>query len=330
MNTLVSILIPVHNCETWLGAAIDSALAQTWPDKEVIVFDDGSSDGTAEVIAKYGSKIRSGRQRLGGQNVSRNRLTELSAGDWLVFLDADDELMPDNVARKMARAGDADVLYGSVEMTRFSGHEKQFSHVETATEQADPWWAAFNWSFPNTSAMMFRRCALVDAGGWPTDVANCTDYALYFRLLLRDRRFRAVPDALSLYRHWSAAQASYENRLRKLRTKTELLCWAGKQLALRGGFTASRLQKWSDRTLQCGRLLYPHDPAKAYECFRSITEVNPSYRPQPPEFSAGYSLAVKWFGFRFAQKFADASRDRRKSWAITPEATSHPVMRIES
>jgi glycosyltransferase involved in cell wall biosynthesis len=326
---LISILIPVYNCETWVGAAIASALAQTWSNKEVIVFDDGSTDRTPDVIRSFGSEIRVDRQRLGGQNFSRNRLTALSRGQWLVFLDADDELMPDNVAQKLAYADNTDVLYGSMEMARFAGPDKLSAHIETAVEYTDGWWAAFNWSFPNSSAMMFRRTALLDVGGWPTNVENCTDFALYFRLLLGNCRFRAVPEAVSLYRHWSSNQASYENRLRKLLTKTELLCWAGQELSQRGGFTPSRLEIWSARTLECVRLLYPHDSAKANKYFQCILDINPGYRPTPPRFSASYSLVFRCFGFRFAQWLADKSRNRRKAWAMAPEADSHPAMLAE-
>ena len=194
----------------------------------MIVFDDGSTDGTLDIIRSFGPQIRFESRRLGGQNVSRNRLTELSSGEWLVFLDADDELMPDTVERKMALAAHSDVLYGSMEAARYFGREKVISEMVMAVDHSDPWFAAFSWSFPNPAAVMLRKTALLAVGGWPTDLANCTDYALYFRLLLNNYRFRAVPDALSLYRHWSANQASYENKSRSVLTKTELLCWAGR------------------------------------------------------------------------------------------------------
>jgi len=329
MPPLVSILIPVYNCEAWVSAAIRSALAQTWPNKEVIVFDDGSTDGTLDIVRSFGTQIQFESRRLGGQNVSRNRLIELSRGDWLVFLDADDELMPYNVEAKLTCAREADVLYGSIEMARFSGRDKTNSYVARAVEQTDLWSAAFGWSLPNTSAMMFRRTALLDVGGWPTDFENCTDYALYFTLLLKNYRFRAVPEALSLYRHWSSSQASYENMSRKNIAKIDLLCSTGRELCKRAGFTPRSLRIWSDRILQCVRILYRGHPSKAHEGLKCICEVNPGYCPAPPEFSRLYSLAFRLCGFYVAQRLADKSRNVRQALGMSGSQEPHPVTLVE-
>src|SRR4051794_33722885 len=105
MPELVSILIPVYNCQPWAAQAIGSALAQTWPNKEIIALDDCSTDGSWDLLQSFGSDIRIEQApKNGGQNVTRNRLTALSRGEWLLYLDADDELMPDNVEQKMRYA----------------------------------------------------------------------------------------------------------------------------------------------------------------------------------------------------------------------------------
>ena len=87
MTPFVSILIPCFNAERWIAQAIESALAQTWPHKEVIVVDDGSTDGSLEVIRRFDGRVRweSGPNR--GGNVARNRLLELSNGEWLQYLE---------------------------------------------------------------------------------------------------------------------------------------------------------------------------------------------------------------------------------------------------
>ena len=94
MQPLVSILIPCYNAERWVGQAIESALAQTWPNKEVIVVDDGSTDGSLEVIKSFGDRIKWETGPNRGGNVARNRLLELSHGEWIQYLDADDYLLP--------------------------------------------------------------------------------------------------------------------------------------------------------------------------------------------------------------------------------------------
>ena len=100
---LVSIIIPAYNCRRWLGEAIDSALAQTHPHCEIIVIDDGSTDGTGEwVQVHYDSRIRYHWQPNGGVARARNTGLHLAQGDYIQFLDADDILSPEKVARQVA------------------------------------------------------------------------------------------------------------------------------------------------------------------------------------------------------------------------------------
>ncbi len=96
---LVSILICSYNYERFVGETIASALAQTWPGTEVIVVDDGSSDGSWGVIESFGDKVRAIRQPNGGQGAAYNTCFAASRGDWVIFLDCDDLLDADCVAR---------------------------------------------------------------------------------------------------------------------------------------------------------------------------------------------------------------------------------------
>ena len=86
----VSILIPCYNAEKWIAQCIESALNQTYANKEVIVVDDGSTDGSLDIIKNFGDKIRWETSPNRGGNAARNRLLELSSGEWLQSLDADD------------------------------------------------------------------------------------------------------------------------------------------------------------------------------------------------------------------------------------------------
>lgn len=86
---LVSVVVPVRNGETFLGEALESALAQTWEPLEVIVVDDGSTDGSARVAAGF-PRVRLLRQAPQGQATARNQAVAASRGELLAFLDADD------------------------------------------------------------------------------------------------------------------------------------------------------------------------------------------------------------------------------------------------
>lgn len=91
----VSVIIPVYNVEKYLGRALDSLIAQTHPDWEAIIVDDGSTDGSAHIADEYARKdcrFRLFRQPNQGQAVARNKALEKCAGSYIMYLDPDDML----------------------------------------------------------------------------------------------------------------------------------------------------------------------------------------------------------------------------------------------
>ncbi|MCD6393162.1 MAG: glycosyltransferase family 2 protein [Planctomycetes bacterium] len=94
MSITVSVVIPAYNAGEYLGRALDSVLAQTRPAEEIIVVDDGSTDNTADVAQGYGDKVRFIRQENTGASVARNTGIEAATSEWIAFLDADDEWLP--------------------------------------------------------------------------------------------------------------------------------------------------------------------------------------------------------------------------------------------
>lgn len=110
-----SIVIPSYNYGRFVHRAIDSALAQTGDDFEVVVVDDGSKDDTPSVVARYGDRIRSYRHANCGAAATRNRGAELAAGEYLLFLDADDRLLPTALTHfraALAQRPDARMVFG--------------------------------------------------------------------------------------------------------------------------------------------------------------------------------------------------------------------------
>jgi glycosyltransferase involved in cell wall biosynthesis len=115
--TRVTVMIGVYNGAPYLAEAIDSVLAQTRPPLELIVVDDGSTDGSGAIAAAYGSPVRCIRQERGGMAASRNRAIREAAGDYFAFLDADDRFPPQKLERQLAMFEadpELDVVYGNV------------------------------------------------------------------------------------------------------------------------------------------------------------------------------------------------------------------------
>src|SRR5438128_6673995 len=105
MKPLVSILIPAYNAEGWIGDTLLSAIAQTWPRKEIIVVDDGSTDRTLAVAQQFESSgVRVVTHKNQGAAATRNTAFSLSEGDYIQWLDADDLLAPDKIAKQMEAA----------------------------------------------------------------------------------------------------------------------------------------------------------------------------------------------------------------------------------
>ena len=102
-KALISCIVPVFNCERYLGEALDSILAQTYRPIEIIVVDDGSTDGTSDIAARYGDQIRYVRQSNSGAPTARNLGLSFAAGEFVAFLDADDLWHPEKLAHQMAR-----------------------------------------------------------------------------------------------------------------------------------------------------------------------------------------------------------------------------------
>src|SRR5215469_16198822 len=96
MKPLVSILIPAYNAEEWIAYTLRSALAQTWPHREIIVVDDGSRDRTTRIVRRFASKgVALFSRENRGQSAARNQAFQFSQGDYIQWLDADDLLAPD-------------------------------------------------------------------------------------------------------------------------------------------------------------------------------------------------------------------------------------------
>ena len=102
----VSVVIPCFNAAPFLEATLRSVLAQTHAPAEIIVIDDGSTDGSAAVAAVFSPKVTVIRQQNRGESAARNRAIDEAHGNWIAFLDADDIWWPDKLERQLAAARD--------------------------------------------------------------------------------------------------------------------------------------------------------------------------------------------------------------------------------
>ena len=214
MNPLISILVPCFNAERWVAQAIESALAQSWPEKEVIVVDDGSEDGSLDVIRGFGDRIRWETGPNRGGNAGRNRLLELARGEWLQYLDADDYILPDKVARQMgvpALDSKTDVVFGPITLEHWSETGSR-CELLPIPEPHDPWVLLARWYLPQTGASLWRKQAILDVGGWKNDQPCCQEHELYLRLLMAGKRFTYCSSNGAVYRRWGEHTVCKRNK----------------------------------------------------------------------------------------------------------------------
>lgn len=182
---LVSVIIPNYNYERYIGKAIESALSQTHSAVEVIVIDDGSTDGSRSVISTYGGQVQTCFQENQGLPAARNSGIQQARGEFLLFLDADDWLLPGGVAdllQGFSQFPDAGIVFGDVEMTR--DDESTFAKNTFAESQV-----AFDFLLRENpiivSGTLLRKTALIEAGLFNPAFRQCEDYDLWLRIALR-------------------------------------------------------------------------------------------------------------------------------------------------
>jgi len=162
---LVSVVIPVKDGERFIARAIDSVLAQTYEPLELIVVDDGSTDGSGELAERYGDALTFVRQENAGNGAARNTAVAHAHGALYAFLDADDRFLPTKLERQVS------VLLERPEVDIVFGHVSEFVSPDLAPEIAARLRAPVPdapWAAPNL--MLIRREAFERVGPFSSDL----------------------------------------------------------------------------------------------------------------------------------------------------------------
>jgi glycosyltransferase involved in cell wall biosynthesis len=179
----VSVVIPLYNAAGVIRETIETVLAQTWADREIVVVDDGSTDGSAEIVTQFGDRIRYAAFENGGVAKARNRGIALSLGRYVALLDHDDLWHPTKLAKQVAVL-DARPEVGLV-VTGVAHMRADGSRVESPRGPSGRFYDLFVKGFgPTPSAAMIRRTALEQAGGFDERFgsAGMDDHELWPRI----------------------------------------------------------------------------------------------------------------------------------------------------
>jgi glycosyltransferase involved in cell wall biosynthesis len=216
----VTTIIPAYNAAAYVGQAIRSALDQRGVHGEVIVIDDGSTDDTAKVLEQFGDAIRVIRQANAGHIAARNRAAKLADGEWLAFLDADDEWLPDKLAKQLAVADERISLVYTErqhfgDSSRVAARQIEFDqlHEGEVFEQL-----LLN-NFITVSSAIMRRSWFERLGGFDPEPTGCEDWDLWLRYAAAGGLVRVVREPLTRYRIHTTAMSTNHDKMRLGRIK---------------------------------------------------------------------------------------------------------------
>ena len=315
----VTIGIPCFNAERWLGECVQSALEQTWQNKEIIVVDNGSTDGSRDIIHQFGDRISSVVISERGANRARNEILRRSTGDWIQYLDADDYLLPDKLTSQLEEgfAGtesmgakelpEVGVLYSPVLIEEHGN--ASISEIDRNLDLAAQW---ISWQLPQTGACLWHKNTLENLGGWNEKMPCCQEHELYLRAIEAGVHFQFTPTARAVYRIWSDETLCRKDPLLVIRTRTELidqmLAWLGRN----GRLMQSHTEVAGKAFFEMARTWARHDLDQATLYLKEKQTrrlLHLSGRAAPPFYRVCFNL----FGFKNAERLAKFLRNRKST-----------------
>jgi glycosyltransferase involved in cell wall biosynthesis len=273
----VSICIPTYNRRDYLRETLASIFAQTYKDYEVVIVDDGSTDGTEEILKKTAYPVRYYWQENAGDAAARNKLIELATGEYIAFLDSDDLLVPDAIERMaavMQREAEPVIVYGPYlridQHGNITGKSKRKLYSGFVTKYL------FQDVFVHSCGSMFPKSVLEEAGRFDTSLSVCSDYDLWLRLSLKYRFVAMSKPTFKRRRHpGNLSTRSLQNRIAELEVLERFYYERGGDKVVPKRIAMRRLSKQAYRA---GKYALAGEPQKAKGLFVKSLRFHPSLK----------------------------------------------------
>ena len=308
---LVSIIIPCYNAREWVDEAIESCLDQTYPNVEIVVVDDGSTDGSLEVIRRYLPRIRLETGPNGGGNSARNRGFALSTGEYIQYLDADDYLEADKIARQVRFLEEtkADAVYGDFRHRRHlaDGGLSYLDGIQVAGVQEDiiasllSFWGAQI----NGGAILYRRQAVNQVGGWDETLRAAQDTDFLACVALSGAKILYQPGCYFVYRKYGAVTITTSNLGRWLENMCICLTKWEAALARSHRLTKDYKVALAVGYFEAARVCYSFDPRASFAVYaKKLDELIEKILDLSPHFKATnesrvFMILQRLFGIKF-------------------------------
>jgi glycosyltransferase involved in cell wall biosynthesis len=210
----VTVCIPTYNRKDYLKETLQSVFTQTYKDYEVVIVDDGSTDGTEEMIKNAGYPVRYYWVSHTGQYAVRNKLIELAQGEYITFVDSDDLLFPDTIEKLMQviEVHSPDVIaYGAHvgldEKGRFVKRKQHLLPSGNITAEL------FEFIFVHSCGMMCPKKFFEEVGGFDTSLKCCAFYKLLLKMSVKYKFIPVEGPTFKRRRHkGNVSVRSFSNR----------------------------------------------------------------------------------------------------------------------
>jgi glycosyltransferase involved in cell wall biosynthesis len=299
---LVSIVVPCYNAERFVAKTLESAFLQTYAHTEIIVIDDGSTDGTANLIRSYGQRIKAEFGPNRGVSAARNRGTALARGEFIQYLDADDLLSPDAIERRVAvlQATGADVAYSDWEKLveiapgAFEVRERVTKRIDDLDSNPDVAQLSF-WT--PLAALTYRRTIVERIGGWKEWLPVIEDARFFQDACLLDARIVYVPGVGASYRVSLDGSLSRRDRAIFVMYVYRNGCDLQSILETKGAMNANMRRAFAQLYDYAARTLFFHDRVAFRDSVARLNKLEPGFRLTWPKVA---SLASTILGFKLA------------------------------
>jgi glycosyltransferase involved in cell wall biosynthesis len=309
-QSLVSIIVPCYNSKEWVREAIESCLNQTYPNIEIIVVDDGSTDGSHEVLCQFLPRIRLETGPNRGGNSARNRGFALSTGEYIQYLDADDYLEPDKIARQVRflEETQADVVYGDWRYRiHLPGNCSSYHDKPVVSGAQQDILASLLSLWPmNGGAILYRRQVVNKVGGWDETLRAAQDRDFFTSVALSGAKIRYQAGCQFIYRKYGSVTVSSSNLNRWLESQCNSLRKSEVALARTGRLTREYKTALAVGYFEVARACYPIDARASFAIYakrlddliNKILDLWPRFNPTD---ESHVFKALQWlFGFKFA------------------------------
>lgn len=205
----ISIIIPAYNAEQTVRRALDSVLAQAYADVEILVVDDGSTDGTADVVRGYGEKVRLIQQGNAGAGAARNRGVAEARGEFIAFLDADDAYLPGRLEKGRAPmlADDTIAMTHCQCLLCYPDGREEISGKRFRSMQLFRPERMLHPLYQSTPSATLRRSVFLELGGFDETLQTREDHDLWLRVREKYREVYVEEPLVRVYLSESSLSA---------------------------------------------------------------------------------------------------------------------------